>query len=118
MQRLVNEGFNRHDLQPHIALELNTIDAFRGIVRLGQMVAVLPQSALMEVGKDPGLVSRPLAEIASGSGKEAMGWHRDVVLVTTSDRLALPPVKHFCRLVQELMTPVFAPTPAGSLSKP
>ena len=69
-----------------MALELNTLDAFRGVVRQGKMIALLPQSALAESRRDPGLAVRSTA---------APILMRQVVMVTTQDRLRLPPVKQF-----------------------
>ncbi|MEL6325940.1 MAG: LysR family transcriptional regulator, partial [Cyanobacteria bacterium J06626_23] len=46
MQRLVQAQFNEVDGELKVALELNTLDAFRGVVRQGNLIALLPQSAL------------------------------------------------------------------------
>ncbi|NEP28895.1 MAG: LysR family transcriptional regulator, partial [Moorea sp. SIO3I6] len=32
-------------------------------------------------------------------------WTRQVVLVTTRDRLDIPPIQHFCQLVRQLDMP-------------
>jgi DNA-binding transcriptional LysR family regulator len=95
MQRLVQEQFQRHSLPLNAALELNTLDAFRGIVRQGSLVTLLPRSALQEVQYDPALLVRPTEEPT---------LIRQVVLVTTQDRLDIPPIKHFRKLVQTLVT--------------
>ncbi|MBF2036832.1 MAG: LysR family transcriptional regulator [Leptolyngbyaceae cyanobacterium T60_A2020_046] len=92
MQRLVQAQFEQSGGTLHAALELNTLDAFRGVVRQGQMVALLPQSALADSRHDPALAVRPT---------EAPVLTRRVVLVTTRDRAAIPPIQHFCHLVHE-----------------
>ena len=48
MQRLVQERFDRLGATLQAVLEVNTLDAFRGVVRQGELVALLPQSALVE----------------------------------------------------------------------
>ncbi|NJN21988.1 MAG: LysR family transcriptional regulator [Leptolyngbya sp. RL_3_1] len=91
MQRLVQEQFDQSGGTLKTALELNTLDAFRGVVRQGELVALLPQSALIESLQDPTLVVRPT---------EAPVLTRQVVVVTTQDRLKIPPIQDFCALVQ------------------
>ncbi|WP_008311401.1 LysR family transcriptional regulator [Leptolyngbya sp. PCC 6406] len=91
MQRLVQEQFDQSGGILQAALELNTLDAFRGVVRQGDLVALLPQSALVESRRDPGLVVRPTQNPV---------LTRRVVLVTTGDRLAIPPIHRFSQLVQ------------------
>ncbi len=98
MQRLVQEQFQRQGLDFKVTLELNTLDAFRGIVRQGTSVALLPQSALFDVRRDPTLTIRPTA---------APNLTRQVVLVTTHDRLEIPPIQHFRSLVQNLLVQPF-----------
>ncbi|WP_338038150.1 LysR family transcriptional regulator substrate-binding protein [Neosynechococcus sphagnicola] len=102
MQRLVQEQFERRGMPLNTALELNTPDAFRGVVRQGELVALLPMSALVEAATDPTLAIRPLA----GGGFNSLAdppLTRQVVLVTTRDRLLIPPIQHFCQLVTELL---------------
>ncbi len=94
LQRLVQDQFKRQGLKLNAALELNSLDAFRGVVRQGSLVALLPYSALMEALKDPSLAVRPIA---------APVLTRQVVLVTTSDRLQIPPIQHFRKLACELI---------------
>ncbi|MGJ3244699.1 MAG: LysR family transcriptional regulator [Elainellaceae cyanobacterium] len=94
MQRLVQEQFQRQGLTLKVSLELNTLDAFRGIVRQGSSVALLPRSALLEVSRDPTLTVRQTA---------TPHLSRQVVLVTTHDRLEIPPIQHFRNLVQTLL---------------
>jgi DNA-binding transcriptional LysR family regulator len=99
MQRLVQEWFNKHNATLKTVMELNTLDAFRGVVRQGEIVALLPQSALIDAHKDPSLAVRSLAKI------DGLKLTREVVLVTTSDRLLIPPIAHFCKLVKKLLKP-------------
>jgi DNA-binding transcriptional LysR family regulator len=99
MQRLVQEKFDRLDAKLQAALEVNTLDAFRGVVRQGELVALLPHSALMEAINDPSLAVRPLADNS--------GFTRRVVMVTTQDRLQIPPIQNFWRLVCEHIPPQF-----------
>jgi DNA-binding transcriptional LysR family regulator len=94
MQRLVQEQFQKQGVKLNAALELNTLDAFRGVVRQGELVALLPQGAIADLHLDPMLVMRPTNEPVIT---------RDVVLVTTSDRLQIPPIKRFRELVQQQM---------------
>ncbi len=97
MQRLVQEQFQRQGLPFKSVLELNTLDAFRGVVRQGQSIALLPQSALQDVQNDPALAIRPTVHPA---------LTREVVLVTTQDRLTIPPIQRFCELTQALIAQV------------
>ena len=103
MQRLVQEQFQRQGVALNAVLELNTLDAFRGIVRQGELIALLPQGAIHDVHLDPTLASRATA---------APTLIRQVVLVTTHDRLQIPPIQRFRSLVHELMR---YPSSAGSL---
>ncbi|HAC62426.1 MAG TPA: LysR family transcriptional regulator [Cyanothece sp. UBA12306] len=107
MQRLVQEWLSAHNIAVKIAMELNTLDAFRGVVRQGEIIALLPETALMEARQDPSLRVRPLAEISDdlltfeANNRLVTNLTREVVLVTTSDRLTIPPISHFCKLVRE-----------------
>ena len=92
MQRIVQDQFRDQDTAFKIALELNTLDAFRGVVRQGNMVALLPRSALAESRRDLALAVRPTREPT---------LLRKVVMVTTQDRLLIPPIQEFCDLVRE-----------------
>ena len=107
MQRLVQEWFSRQNLDLKIAMELNTLDAFRGVVRQGEMIALLPQRALIDSHQDDTLAVRAIAnpnELSSTTINDG-SWHnyftRQVVMVTTSDRLQIPPIAHFCQLVKK-----------------
>ncbi|MCC5640128.1 LysR family transcriptional regulator [Nostoc sp. CHAB 5844] len=97
MQRLVQDKFERLEATLHAALEVNTLDAFRGVVRQGELIALLPTSALVEARHDPTLAVRPLAN----NPLDNSGLTRRVVMVTTQDRLQIPPIKHFWELVLE-----------------
>ena len=99
MQRLIQERFERLGATLQAVLEVNTLDAFRGVVRLGELVALLPQSALVEARLDPTLAVRPLA--IGGTGLADSGLSRRVVMVTTQDRLNIPPIQHFWQLVKK-----------------
>ncbi len=94
MQRLVQEQFQRQGVALNAVLELNTLDAFRGIVRQGELIALLPQGAIHDIHLDPTLASRATADPT---------LIRQVVLVTTHDRLQIPPIYRFRSLVHELM---------------
>ncbi|WP_414562866.1 MULTISPECIES: LysR family transcriptional regulator [unclassified Anabaena] len=99
MQRLVKDKFERLEAKLQAALEVNTLDAFRGVVRQGELVALLPHSALMEARNDSTLAVRPLADNS--------GFTRRVVMVTTQDRLLIPPIQNFWQLVIENIPPQF-----------
>ncbi|NJR26452.1 MAG: LysR family transcriptional regulator [Richelia sp. CSU_2_1] len=112
MQRMVQEQFGRMGAKLQAVLELNTLDAFRGVVRQGQLIALLPHSALMEARGDRTLAIRPIennrsnskvSEIASSAASG--NWTREVVLVTTVDRMQIPPIAHFWNLVREFVRP-------------
>lgn len=110
MQRLVHEQFGRMGARLNAVLELNSLDAFRGVVRQGKLIALLPHSALIEANNDPSLAIR---SIAPGSANPKVSsikdtlidstWTREVVLVTTSDRMQIPPIQYFWQLVKELI---------------
>jgi DNA-binding transcriptional LysR family regulator len=93
MQRLVQDRFERLGAKLQAVLEVNTLDAFRGVVRQGDMVALLPRSALVEARNDPTLAVRSL-------GNKSSELTRRVVMVTTQDRLKIPPIRRFWDLVQ------------------
>lgn len=98
MQRVVQNQFKEHGRELKVALELNTLDAFRGIVRQGNLIALLPQSALIDSRRDPDLVVRPIG---------APTLSRKVVMVTTHDRLMIPPIQQFCNLVSQQVASSF-----------
>ncbi|MBE9126062.1 MULTISPECIES: LysR family transcriptional regulator [unclassified Coleofasciculus] len=113
MQRLVHEWFSRLGENLQTVMELNTLEAFRGVVRQGELIALLPQSALIEAQSDPTLAVRaidnlPISPASNGytvSNKPDTSLTRQVVLVTTQDRLQIPPIQHFCQLVRQLQQP-------------
>jgi DNA-binding transcriptional LysR family regulator len=92
MQRLLQEQFQRQGLRLNAALELNTLDAFRGVVRQGELIALLPQGAIADVHHDKTLAVRSTAHPT---------LTREVILVTTLDRLQIPPIKRFRDLVHQ-----------------
>jgi DNA-binding transcriptional LysR family regulator len=94
MQRLVQEQFQQQGTTLKVALELNTLEAFRGVVRQGELVALLPQGALTDLQFDASLAIRPTA---------APVISREVVLVTTHDRLQIPPIRRFRELVHQTL---------------
>ncbi|MEH2319157.1 LysR family transcriptional regulator [Nostoc sp.] len=101
MQRLIQDRFERMEAKLQAALEVNTLDAFRGVVRQGQLIALLPQSALVEARLDPTLAIRTLASNNTSGLADGSSFTRRVVMVTTQDRLQIPPIKHFWQLVRE-----------------
>jgi DNA-binding transcriptional LysR family regulator len=111
MQRLVQEWFKHQNLQFKTAMELNTLDAFRGVIRQGEMIALLPHKALTDSYNDPTLAIRPIQQSEFPSTIEEEFdtqpdspnlLTRQVVMVTTSDRLLIPPIAHFYNLVKDL----------------
>jgi DNA-binding transcriptional LysR family regulator len=94
MQRLVQEQFQRQGAILNAALELNTLDAFRGIVRQGKLIALLPKAAIFDAHIDPTLAVRPTDDPM---------LVRQVVLVTTRDRLQIPPIQRFRNLVSDFI---------------
>lgn len=112
MQRVVQEQFERRGFTLRAALELNTPDAFRGVVRQGNLVALLPETALVEAYADPTLAVRSI--LPSPAGTSALAdppLTRQVVMVTTRDRLQIPPIRHFYELVVKLMPQQAGQTP-------
>ncbi|MBW4470060.1 MAG: LysR family transcriptional regulator [Stenomitos rutilans HA7619-LM2] len=111
MQRLVQEQFERRGATLRAVLELNTPDAFRGVVRQGELIALLPETALVEAYADRTLAVRSLAPgVKSQQGELSDSltdppFTRQVVLVTTRDRLQIPPIQHFFNLVAALLPP-------------
>jgi DNA-binding transcriptional LysR family regulator len=112
MQRMVQEQFERRGATLRAMLELNTPDAFRGIVRQGELVALLPETALVDAYADPLLTVRPIEFNAAGPNAAGNGvgngaavpdppLTRQVVMVTSRDRLQIPPIHHFYTLVSE-----------------
>jgi DNA-binding transcriptional LysR family regulator len=113
MQRLVQERFSQMRAKLNAVMELNTLEAFRGVVRQGELIALLPQSALVEARSDPTLEIRAIATLPQSltSASNIVGnvstsdssLTRQVVLVTTQDRIQIPPIQYFCQLVRQEM---------------
>jgi DNA-binding transcriptional LysR family regulator len=120
MQRLVQERFARLGAKLQAVMELNTLDAFRGVIRQGELIALLPQSALVEARTDSTLTIRAIASlppsmtaannIVSDVSTTDSSLMRQVVLVTTQDRIQIPPIQHFCQLVRKLEQSMANPT--------
>lgn len=94
MQRLISDQFQRLGATMNAVLELNTLDAFRGMVRQGDAIALLPKTALFDAHYDPTLAVR-------STGDPTL--KRQVVLVTSCDRIQIPPIQHFRNLVHKLI---------------
>lgn len=108
MQRWVYEQFQSRNLPLKTILEVNVLDAFRGIVRHSQTLALLPRAALLEARYDPTLAIRPIGNFK---------LTRQVVLVTTQDRLEISPIQQFYQLAQQLIpVQVTAKTPMMQVS--
>ncbi|NES67467.1 MAG: LysR family transcriptional regulator, partial [Okeania sp. SIO2D1] len=102
----VKEQFERLGAKLNAALELNTLDAFRGVVRQGNLIALLPHSALIDVKLDPTLAIKTIGVTPTTSKVSSIKdsvWSREVVVVTTSDRIQIPPIEYFWELVKELI---------------
>lgn len=97
LQRLVQDQFNRQGICLNAVLELNSLEAFRGIVKQGSLIALLPETFLTELASDPNLTVRSLNEPT---------LTREIVLVTTSDRIQIPPIQYFCKLAAQLIQKV------------
>lgn len=94
LQRLVQDQFNRQGISLNAALELNSLEAFRGVVKQGSLVALLPETFVVELIGDPDLIVRSLNE---------PNLTREIVLVTTSDRIQIPPIQYFCKLASQMI---------------
>ena len=101
MQRLVQNQFQQTNTLLKAALEVNTLDAFRGVVRQGELIALLPSSALVEARIDSSLAVRPFSIENNISSVNSAFLTRQVVMVTTQDRLQIPPIQYFWHLVNE-----------------
>jgi DNA-binding transcriptional LysR family regulator len=120
MQRIIQEQFARRGSTLRTVLELNTPDAFHGVVRQGSLIALLPESALVNAYNDSTLAVREIASGGDETGFDDPPLTRQVVLVTTSDRLKIPPIQHFYDLVIEHLHPEPQPFPLSmaSVGKP
>ena len=94
LQRMVQDQFNRQGICLNAVLELNSLEAFRGVVKQGSLVALLPETFLVELTHEPELVVRSLSD---------PNLTREIVLVTTSDRIQIPPIQYFCKLAAEMI---------------
>ncbi len=99
MQRVVQEIFAKEGYSINVAMELNTLDAFRGVIRQGNFIALLPDSALLESIHDQELVKIPI--VMEYNDLRSYELTREVVLITTVDRLQIPTVKEFFDLVYD-----------------
>ncbi len=104
MQRLVEARFRDLGLTLNSSLELNSLDSFRGVVRQGSWLALLPEAALVDARHDPRLAIRPTA---------APRLSRQIRLVVTEEQLHLPPVRHFRQLCRDLIPPAAVQVAAG-----
>ena len=100
MQRIVQDLFANNGFDLEVAMELNTLDAFRGVIRQGNLIALLPALALQESKHDPTLAIIPVS--LKNSNSVPVNLTREVVLVTTKDRLQIPTVKEFFNLVYDV----------------
>ncbi|EKQ70019.1 transcriptional regulator [Leptolyngbyaceae cyanobacterium JSC-12] len=122
MQRIVQEQFERRGTALKAVLELNTPDAFRGVVRQGELVALLPETALVDAYRDPSLAIRsiePDTISVKGSATDVLSdppLTRQVVMVTTRDRLQIPPIQHFYKLVVDLLPKSVTTLPLSPVS--
>jgi DNA-binding transcriptional LysR family regulator len=99
MQRVVQEIFASNGFELDVGMELNTLDAFRGVIRQGNLIALLPELALQESKLDPTLAIIPFSIPSNYSVNNQLT--REVVLITTKDRLEIPTVRDFFNLVYE-----------------
>ena len=112
MQRLIQAWSNEHNVRLNPIMELNTLGAFRGVVRQGEVIALLPQSALLEARQDSQLAVRSLGTCPDSPSTNHLNpsLSRQVVLVTTRDRLQIPSIAHFCQLVRQSVQPLVSIT--------
>ncbi|MBL1208469.1 LysR family transcriptional regulator [Geminocystis sp. GBBB08] len=99
MQRIVQDIFALYGFELEVAMELNTLDAFRGVIRQGNLIALLPELALQESKLDSTLAIIPITMPSNNSFNHELT--REVVLITTKDRLEIPTVRDFFNLVYE-----------------
>ena len=90
MQRLVQDWFAEQNVQIKTAMELNTLDAFRGVIRQGEMIALLPHKALIDSSNDSTLAIRPISHLKLVSDinkgqNQLQVLTRQVVMVTTRE---------------------------------
>ncbi|WP_322877786.1 LysR family transcriptional regulator [Pseudocalidococcus azoricus] len=98
MRRLVEDEFMRRNTPLMAALELNTPDAFNTVVGSSQMLALLPESMLVDAAKNPALV---VHYFHNQNSSEGIILQRQVMVVTTIDRLNISPIADFFHLITE-----------------
>ncbi|MEM7726294.1 MAG: LysR family transcriptional regulator [Cyanobacteria bacterium P01_A01_bin.45] len=108
MKRLVKDKFEFSNTKLQAVLEVSSLDAFRGVVRQGELVALLPHSAMFEAIHDPTLAIRPLVCNSNVSTSENFHFTRTVAIATTGDRLKIPSIKSFWDLILENVPPKFS----------
>ena len=96
MRRLVEDEFSRREIPLNVSLELNIPEAFYGVVEGSEMIALMPQSLVRPVINNPSFSVRYLFCPESGDRQD---FRRQVSVVTTVDRLQMPPVAEFFNLV-------------------
>jgi DNA-binding transcriptional LysR family regulator len=96
MRRLVEDEFSRREIPLNVSLELNIPEAFYGVVQGSEMIALMPQSLVTPVIDNPNFSVRYLFCPESGDRQD---FRRQVSVVTTVDRLQIPPVAEFFNLV-------------------
>ncbi len=101
MRRLVEDEFARQNTPLMAALELNTPDAFNAVVSSSQMLAFLPKSMLGEPEKNPELMVRYFNRQDSPN---LVNLKRQVIVVTTVDRLHSPAIADFFNLVKHKLS--------------
>ncbi|WP_373480761.1 LysR family transcriptional regulator [Geminocystis sp.] len=99
MQRIVQDVFASYGFGLEVAMELNTLDAFRGVIRQGNLIALLPELALQESKSDSSLAIIPINMESINPLENQLT--REVVLITTKDRFEIPTVRDFFNLVYE-----------------
>jgi len=73
-------------------------------VRQGEFIALLPHAALIDARTDSTLAVRSIDHGLQDTSSDPT-WTRQVVLVTTRERMLIPPIKHFWELVRQLIPP-------------
>jgi DNA-binding transcriptional LysR family regulator len=96
MRRLVEEEFSRREIPLNVSLELNVPEAFYGVVQKSTMIALMPYSLVKPVLNDPNFTVRNLF---SSDSPDRQNFRRQVSVVTTVDRLNVPPIADFFNLV-------------------
>lgn len=104
MRRLVEEEFSRREIPLNVSLELNIPEAFYGVVQGSKMIALMPYSLVKSVLNDPSFMVRNLS---LSDSPDRLNFRRQVSVVTTVDRLEIPPIADFFNLVvNQLSQPI------------